>query len=185
VKVVLGGSRQLSFIPEEVMDSLNSWMREGVEFLVGEAKGTDAKFQEFFKFSKYSNVKIYYSGDYVRHNFGNWETEKIDSGLKTKSHAMHAAKDRTMTALADTGLMIWDTLSAGTLSNLIDLLNQGKPCQMYVAGEDSNLYYLNTEKDLGRWAERYPEVFEEAEKRLKTFAKRASKNEDTEGQTLF
>jgi ssDNA-specific exonuclease RecJ len=121
----------------------------------------------------------------VRHNFGNWETEKIDSGLKTKSHAMHAAKDRTMTALADTGLMIWDTLSAGTLSNLIDLLNQGKPCQIYVAGEDSNLYYLNTEKDLDRWAERYPEVFEEAEKRLKTFAKRASKNEDTEGQTLF
>jgi hypothetical protein len=32
VKVVLGGSRQLSFIPEEVMDNLNSWMREGVEF---------------------------------------------------------------------------------------------------------------------------------------------------------
>ena len=47
MKVVLGGSRQLSFLPEEVMDNLNSWMRDGVEFLVGEAKGTDAKFQEF------------------------------------------------------------------------------------------------------------------------------------------
>ena len=185
MKVVLGGSRHLSFIPEEVMENLNSWMREGADFFVGEAKGTDAKFQEFFKFSKYRNVKIYYSGDYVRHNFGNWETEKIDSGIKTKSHAMHAAKDRTMTALADTGLMIWDGLSAGTLSNLIDLLNQGKPCQIYVAGEDSNLYYLNSEKDLERWAERYPEVFEEAEKRLKTFAKRASKSEIDEGLTLF
>jgi hypothetical protein len=54
-----------------------------------------------------------------------------------------------------------------------------------VAGEDSNLYYLNAEKDLDRWAQRYPEVFEEAEKRLKTFSKRASKNENTEGQTLF
>ena len=139
MKVVLGGSRQLSFIPEEVMDSLNSWMRDEVQFLVGEAKGTDAKFQEFFKFSQYKNVKIYYSGDHVRHNFGNWDTEKVDSGLKSKSHAMHAAKDRTMTALANTGLMIWDTLSAGTLSNLIDLLDNGKLCQMYVAGEDSNL----------------------------------------------
>lgn len=185
MKVVLGGSRQLSFLPEEVMDNLNSWMRDGVEFLVGEAKGTDAKFQEFFKFSKYDKVKIYYSGDYVRHNFGNWETEKIDSGLKSKSHAMHAAKDRTMTLLADTGLMIWDTLSAGTLSNLIDLLNQGKHCQMYVAGEDSNLYYLNSASDLDRWNERYPEVFDEAEKRLKTFAKRALKSEPVEDQTLF
>lgn len=185
MRVVLGGSRQLSFLPEEVMDNLNSWMRDGVEFLIGEAKGTDAKFQEFFKFSKYDKVKIYYSGDYVRHNFGNWETEKIESGLKSKSHAMHAAKDRTMTLLADTGLMIWDTLSAGTLSNLIDLLNQGKPCQIFVAGEDSNLYYLNSKKDLDKWEERYPEVFEEAEKRLKTFAKRASKNEMDESQTLF
>ena len=54
-----------------------------------------------------------------------------------------------------------------------------------MAGEDSNLYYLNTEKDLDRWAERYPEVFEEAEKRLKTFAKRSSKSEIDEGLTLF
>lgn len=185
MKVVLGGSRQLSFLSDEVMDNLKAWIREDAEFLLGEAKGTDAKFQEFFKFSKYGNIKIYYSGDYVRHNFGNWETEKINSGLKSKSHAMHAAKDRTMTSLADTGLMIWDTLSAGTLSNLIDLLNQGKKCQVYVAGDDANLYYLNEAKDLERWKERYPDVFEEAEKRLKTFAKRASKAEESEDQTLF
>lgn len=185
MKVVLGGSRQLSFIPDEVLENLNSWMREGVEFLVGEAKGTDAKFQEFFKYSKYEKVKIYYSGDYVRHNFGNWQTEKIESGLKSKSHAMHAAKDRTMTSLADTGLMIWDTLSAGTLSNLIDLLHQGKQCQMYVAGEDSNLYYLKTSDDLNRWRDIYPDVFTEAEKRLKTYARRTSRDEKSDEQTLF
>ncbi len=56
---------------------------------------------------------------------------------------------------------------------------------MYVAGEDSNLYYLKTADDLDRWKVRFSEVFEEAEKRLKTFAKRASKSEPTERQTLF
>jgi len=88
-----------------------------------------------------------------------------------------------MTALADTGLMIWDTLSSGTISNLIDLLNQRKPYQIYVPGEDSNLYYLFTEKYLG--PECYQEVFEEAEKRFRTFAKRTSKSEIYEDQTLF
>jgi hypothetical protein len=81
--------------------------------------------------------------------------------------------------------MMWDTWSSGTISNLVDLPNQGKSCQMYVAGEDSNLYYLKTADDLDRWKVRFSEVFEEAEKRLKTFAKRASKSEPTERQTLF
>jgi hypothetical protein len=98
---------------------------------------------------------------------------------------MHAAKDREMTAQADTGLMIWDTLSAGTLSNILDLLDQGKACQMYVAGDDSHLYYLNNLGDTSKWREKYPEVFEEAEKRLKTFAKRASKNTPTPNKPFF
>jgi hypothetical protein len=185
VRVVLGGSRQLSFLPEDVVDNLNSWMRDDVEFLVGEAQGTDAKFQEFLNFSEYSNVKVFYSGDYVRHNFGNWDVERVESGIKTKSHAMHAAKDRNMTLLADTGLMIWDTSSAGTISNLVDLLQQEKPCQMYVAGEDSHLYYLKNLEDLERWRTRYPKVFDEADKRLRAFSKRVLRTKTQQGPTLF
>jgi DNA-binding ferritin-like protein (Dps family) len=185
MKIVLGGSRQLSFLPDDVMENLDSWMRDDAQFLLGEAKGTDAKFQEYFKFRKYKNIQIFYSGDFPRHNFGDWPTLKIESGLKSKSHAMHAAKDREMTALADTGLMMWDTLSAGTLSNILDLLDQGKACQMYVAGDDSHLYYLNNLGDTSKWREKYPEVFEEATKRLRTYAKRASKNSPETEQTLF
>ena len=44
---------------------------------------------------------------------------------------------------------------------------------------------MKSASDLERWNERYPEVFDEAEKRLKTFAKRASKSEPAEDQTLF
>ena len=185
MRVVLGGSRQLSFLPEDVVDSLNSWMRDGVEFFVGEAQGTDAKFQEFLNFSKYRNVKVFYSGDYARHNVGKWDVERVESGIKSKSHAMHAAKDRNMTLLADTGLMIWDTSSAGTISNLVDMLRQEKPCQMYVAGEDSNLYYLRNLEDLDRWKVRYPKVFVEAEKRLKAFSKRSLRTNNPQDPTLF
>lgn len=185
MKVVLGGSRHLSFLPEDVMDSLKSWMRDEVEFMLGEAKGMDAKFQEFFKAANYDKVTIYYSGEYPRHNFGNWNAIHVNSGLKSKSHAMHAAKDRDMTRLADSGLMMWDTLSAGTISNLIDLLGQGKKCQMFVAGQDSNLYFLNKPEDLQKWEERFPEVFQEAHKRLAAFSKRNSKKIESDELKLF
>ena len=64
----------------------------------------------------------------IRNNLGNWQVEKVESGLKSKSSAVHAFKDRKMSQIADVGLMIWDCKSAGTLSNVIDLLEQGKNC---------------------------------------------------------
>ena len=186
--VVIGGSRHLSFIPDDVEDSLLSWTREEAHFILGDAKGTDATFQEYLKMINYSNVKIFHSGDAARHNLGNWETLNIDSGLKSKSHAMHTAKDREMTKIANTGLMIWDTRSPGTLSNVIDLLNQKKSCQVYVAGDDSNLYHLKALEDLEKWQISFPEVFDEAHARLKAHEKRVAKlngRPDAAEPTLF
>jgi hypothetical protein len=185
MKVVLGGSRHLSFIPEDVISSLNTWINDEVFFIIGEAKGTDAKIQEYLNYKKYENVIIYFSGDSPRHNFGNWPVVKIDSGLKSKGHAMHTAKDREMTKNADEGLMIWDRLSVGTFSNIIDLLSQSKPCQMFIAGEDSNLYHLSSLKDLDRWKEYVPEVFEEATNRLHSYSKRIAKKELPVDEKLF
>jgi hypothetical protein len=182
---MLGGSRHLSVIPDEVIDNLKTWVREGYEILLGDAKGTDAKFQEFFKHLKYSEVKIFYSGDYVRHNSGNWETIKIDSGLKSKGHALHGAKDREMAQMADTGLMIWDTLSIGTMANVLDLALQGKPCYMYVFSDDMNLYEIRNLLDVEVWESRFPDIFQQANKRLKSHKKRLSKVNKKIDQTLF
>lgn len=185
MKIVLGGSRQLSVLPDEVIDSISLWCRDEGQFLIGDAKGTDAKFQQHLQSKNYSNVQIYYSGDEVRHNLGNWKIIRIDSGLKSKGHALHTAKDREMTKVADTGLMIWDTLSAGTLANVIDLLQQGKNCQMFTFGEDSNLFYLKDLSDLDRWRDMYPELFEESEKRLASYVKRVLKKEINDQNLLF
>ncbi len=183
--VVLGGSRHLSIIPEDVIDSLQSWIRQEANIILGDAKGTDAKFQEYLSVENYRNVEIFYSGDHARHNLGNWQTRNIDSGLKSKSHAMYTAKDREMTKIADTGLMMWDRQSPGTLSNVIDLLNQGKSCQMFVAGDDANLYPLNHLEDLEKWQSNIPEVFDEAYARLKAHKKRTVKMTEQSEQTLF
>ena len=112
--------------------------------------------------------------DEIRNNLGNWPVEHVDSGLKSKSNAVHAFKDRKMSKIADSGLMIWDCNSAGTLSNVIDLLGQGKNCFIWVA-PDSDLYQFDNSASLEKWMENYSEVRDEALKRLSTFHKREVK----------
>jgi hypothetical protein len=181
VKVVLGGSRHLEYVPQEVGDRLLEWMEASCEFLVGDAPGSDRAFQVFLKSKKFPNVTVYSSAGEIRNNLGNWPVEYVDSGLKSKSNAVHAFKDRKMSKIADSGLMIWDCNSAGTLSNLIDLIRQGKNCYMWVA-PDSDMYQFDNPQSLDKWMNAYPEVRDEALKRLNTFEKREQKRTSTESQ---
>ena len=174
MKIVLGGSRHLEFIPKEIAERLLEWMDNSSEFLIGDAPGSDRAFQLFLNSKKYPYITVYTSADEVRNNLGNWQVEKIESGLKSKSNAVHAFKDRKMSQIADIGLMIWDGKSAGTLSNVIDLLSQGKNCYIWVA-PDSDLYQFDNSVSLEKWLEEFPEVRIEALKRLSTFHKREAK----------
>ena len=99
MKIVLGGSRHLEFIPNEVAERLLEWMESTSEFLVGDAPGTDRAFQTFLSFKKYPSVTVYTSADEIRNNLGNWQVEKVESGLKSKSNAVHAFKDRKMSKI--------------------------------------------------------------------------------------
>lgn len=181
MKIVLGGSRHLEFIPNEIVESLLVWMENSSEFLVGDAAGTDRAFQTFLSSKKYPFVTVYTSADEIRNNLGNWQVEKVESGLKSKSNAVHAFKDRKMSQIADIGLMIWDCKSAGTLSNVIDLLDQGKNCFIWVA-PDSDMYQFDNSDSLERWMENYPDARDEALKRLSTFHKREAKRVGLDSQ---
>ena len=181
MKIVLGGSRHLEFIPKEIADRLLEWMENSSEFLVGDAPGTDRAFQKFLSSKKYPSVTIYTSAAEIRNNLGNWQVEKVESGLKSKSNAVHAFKDRKMSQIADIGLMIWDCKSAGTLSNVIDLLAQSKNCFIWVV-PDSEVYQFDNSASLEKWMQNYPEVRDEAFKRLSTFNKRESKRINLDSQ---
>jgi hypothetical protein len=164
-----------------VGERLTEWMDVSCEFLVGDAPGTDRAFQMFLKSKEYPAVTVYTSADEIRNNLGNWQVERVESGLKSKSNAVHAFKDRKMSQIADTGLMIWDCKSAGTLSNVIDLLEQGKNCFIWVA-PDSDLYQFDNSASLDKWMASYPEVRDEALKRLSTFRKREVKRDMEDSQ---
>ena len=174
MKVVLGGSRHLEYIPSEVAERLNHWIEEKSEFLVGDAPGSDKTIQLFLKSRSYRLVSVYTSADEIRNNLADWPVIKVDSGLKSKSNAVHAFKDRKMSEIAEIGLMIWDCQSAGTLSNVIDLVSQGKNCFVWVA-PDSEIHQFDNLHSLEKWMIQYPEVRDEALKRLDSFKKRESK----------
>ena len=174
MKIVLGGSRKLAYMPEEVMSRLETYMAKDAEFLVGDAPGIDSKFQEILKKNGYKNVTVLSSADQVRNNLGNWVTRIIDSGLKSKSAARHTAKDRVMTAEAETGVMIWDKESAGTLANVIDLVNSGKSCLMYIAG-DNELIEIDNQSTLEALIAKYQDVGKEVKNRLNAYDRRNKK----------
>ncbi len=182
--MVLGGSRHLQRVPQNLVELLQEWNDSDVQFLVGDAPGADTAFQQVLKNLGSKSVTIYTSAGYVRNNLGSWPSREIDSGLQSKSSAVHAFKDRFMISQADSGLMLWDCESAGTLSNVIDLVEAGKSCRIWVA-LDSELYNFDNQPSLEKWLLLYPEVTQEAQKRLKTFRRRETKRSETGQPALF
>lgn len=184
MRIVLGGSRFLDKIPQEIFELIKEWVEQGTEFLVGDATGADSAFQKVLKNTGSKSVTVYSSAGYIRNNFGGWDSKEIDSGLKSKSNAVHAFKDRFMTSRADSGLMLWDCESAGTLSNVIDLVESGKSCRIWVAS-DAELYNFDNLSSLEKWLEQYSDVTKEARKRLATFRRRSAKKIQNTQPALF
>lgn len=184
MKLVLGGSRHIQYVPQELVELMRNWIESESEFLVGDAPGADSAFQKVLKKLHVQTVTVYSSAGYVRNNFGSWPTRHVDSALKSKSNAMHAFKDRIMTAQADLGLMLWDCESAGTLSNVIDMVGLGKTCKVWVES-DAELYTFDNVKSLNSWLLLYPEVSQEAHRRLKTFHRRELKRKKGSEMGLF
>ena len=184
--VVLGGSRHLEFIPGDVAQKIEDFIAQQSDFYVGDAPGSDRAFQKYLSAKSYSAVRVFTSSDEIRNNLGSWPSERIDSGLKSKSSAVHAFKDRHMTGIADIGIMVWDGESAGTLSNVIDLLDAGKECYLYL-GIEQEFFKVDNKDSLAKLLIKYPDALEEANKRLETFRNRQNKRAtDSESlATLF
>ena len=172
--VVLGGTRKVGKLPLEVLDLLRTYVNKKSLFLVGDAPGIDTAFQKELKKLKVDGVTVCSSAEEVRNNIGNWSEKIIESGLISKSNARHAAKDRFMTKEADLGVMVWDTQSAGTLANVLDLVGMGKECLLFNL-VDSELIRFDSQVSLDRYLKLHPEVTLEARKRNTSYAKRQKK----------
>jgi hypothetical protein len=170
----VGGTRKVDRLPGEVLELLIDLIACKALFVVGDAPGSDRAFQKYLATNEVQDVNVYFSAPTIRGNIGGWNSYFVDSGLKTRSNAMHSAKDRRMSELCSEAIMIWDGQSAGTLANAIDVSEQKKLCYLYNY-LDSEFIRFDTTESLLDYLAAFPEVTSEALRRLRRDRRRLKK----------
>ena len=130
-KVFVGGSRRIIRLHPEVALRLDQMVEKQVSILVGDANGADKSVQHFLKTKEYRDVEIFCSGEECRNNVGDWRLRRVAVDSRKRDFDFYAAKDQLMAREADSGLMIWDGKSAGTLMNALRLVRQRKRVSIF------------------------------------------------------
>jgi hypothetical protein len=123
--VFIAGSMSIKHLHPLVLERLSNIVSGSMNVVVGDADGADTSIQIYLADSGHTNTTVYCTGE-PRNNVGNWHVNVVESAHAKGSRAYFTAKDVAMAEHADVGLMIWDTKSTGTLSNVLELLARRK-----------------------------------------------------------
>lgn len=130
--VFIAGSIAISRLHALVETRIRTVVERGMHVVVGDADGADSSIQACLLSAGATNVTVYCSGEEPRNNLGGWTTHNVFPSAAPGTRAFFTAKDIEMAMAADYGLMIWDTKSTGTLSNVLELLSQKKKSVVFV-----------------------------------------------------
>lgn len=130
--VFIAGSIKISNLDNQVKREIDEMLKAQYRFAVGDARGVDTAVQRQLFNGHAKGVKIYCSGGSPRNNVGNWSVQKVRSSHPRGTREFFTAKDVQMAKDADQGLMVWDSRSTGTLSNVVELLKRGKTSTVFV-----------------------------------------------------
>ena len=145
-KIFISGSMRIKRLDPKVKDRINNIINSDFSILLGDADGVDTSIQELLSSKGYTKVTIFCSGDNARNNIGRWEVEKIHTDYQKNTRLFFTAKDIQMAKKCDYGFMVWDSKSTGTLSNVCELLSQGKKSLVFINK-------LRTFKQIGKVAD--------------------------------
>lgn len=132
MKIFIAGAKAIASIDELPRQRIVSICQKGFEILVGDCTGIDSAVQKECLSLMYRNVVVYASNGYARNNLGQWPVKAIQVPPNVKGFDFYAKKDIAMADDADYGFMIWDGVSRGTLSNLVNLAMRGKSSLVYL-----------------------------------------------------
>ena len=135
--VFLSGSRKITRLNDSIRMEIQKIIDNKSTILIGDANGADKAMQIFLKEKKYSNVSIYYVGDTCRNNIGCWPKKKIVADSKLKGRALYTEKDKAMASIAYYGFILWDGKSAGSITNVCELLRCEKKATIYFSPRES------------------------------------------------
>ena len=127
---------------KEIRDSIDSYIEENANILVGDAPGIDRQVQNYLNKKVYRNVEIYGPGKKVRYTANkNWKTNPIDSDYEIGSGEWLAVKDIKMSELATEGLaIILDEGAKATRNNIKRMSEAGKPVKVYELSQKGRKY---------------------------------------------
>ena len=145
--VFISGSMKIKNINPLVLNRIENIIKSSFDIIVGDADGVDISIQAFLKEKSYEKVVVYCSGQFARNRLGSWAVEKVFTEEKENSIKFYSAKDIEMANKCDFGLMVWDSKSTGTLSNVLRLLKQEKKSLVFVNKNKSFVKIVNI-KDL-------------------------------------
>ena len=130
--VVLGGSRHISKLSDDVRARLDRIVQQQFRVVVGDANGADKALQKYLADQAYKNVEVFCSGSSPRNNLGHWPCRQVTSQARPGTFEFYAAKDQAMAKDATVGFMLWDGESAGTMVNVWRLMQKQKTSLVYV-----------------------------------------------------
>jgi hypothetical protein len=130
--VFISGSMSIKNLDSNVKKRIDNIIASNFHIILGDADGVDASIQEFLVERKATLVTVYCSGPQPRNNLGAWPVMRIDTKNAPGTRAFFTAKDLKLADDADYGMMIWDTKSTGTLSNVVELLARNKKSVVYI-----------------------------------------------------
>jgi hypothetical protein len=138
--VFIAGSIKIKKLDPRFVERISNILEDKLEVVVGDANGADTSIQMALVDRFATKVTVYCSGNEPRNNVGFWRVKAVHSSAAPGTRAYFTAKDKEMAKDADYGLMLWDAASAGTLSNVIELIKGGKKCVVFV---NKNKSFLN------------------------------------------
>jgi len=145
--VFVAGSRAVSRLNSQVKERLDNIMKQNLAVLVGDANGADKAVQRYLARCHYQNVVVY-SMDGCRNNVGNWPTRLHTAPTDARrDRHYYGIKDFAMAKDATCGFMLWDGVSKGTLTNIVNLLNADKKTLLYLSPKKL-FFKLHTYQDL-------------------------------------
>ena len=126
MKVFISGSISKKTLDENDIAYMEQIVEGKRTILIGDADGVDRAVQQYLFEQNYQNVIVYFSGENVRHNIGNWQTKQIPNPDNLTGKPRYQLKDKAMADDCDCGMMFWDGKSKGTQDNIDYMEKLGK-----------------------------------------------------------
>lgn len=145
--VFVAGSRTISKLSPPIRRRIDNIVKQEFTVLVGDANGADKAVQRYLFEHGYKSVVVYCM-EACRNNLGNWpvRTHTAESANR-RDRFYYGVKDLEMAKDANWGFMIWDGVSKGTLTNIMNLLNSEKKVLLF-SGPAREFFTLKSLSDL-------------------------------------